>query len=136
MIQVAQMAHPVLQYVQQHNYPAFFHTEIEARRQFFYPPFSRIILLTFRNKSKELVDGAARQLAAYLKPQYGQYMIGPAEPVVNRVRSQYLMELMFKLPKDSALIQQCKQQIQDQIAVLHYDKRFRSVVIIPDVDTQ
>ncbi|RZS75341.1 replication restart helicase PriA [Pseudobacter ginsenosidimutans] len=136
MIQVAQMAHPVLHYVQQHNYPAFFNTEIEARRQFFYPPFSRIILLTFRNKSKELVDGAARQLAEYLKPQYGQYMIGPAEPVVNRIRNQYLMELMFKLPKDSALIQQCKQQIQDQIAVLHYDKRFRSVVIIPDVDTQ
>ncbi|WP_241237892.1 replication restart helicase PriA [Pseudoflavitalea rhizosphaerae] len=136
MIQVAQMAHPVLHYVQQHNYPAFFNTEIEGRRQFFYPPFSRIILLTFRNKSKELVDGAARQLAEYLKPQYGQYMIGPAEPVVNRIRNQYLMELMFKLPKDSALIQQCKQQIQDQIAVLHYDKRFRSVVIIPDVDTQ
>lgn len=136
MIQVAQMAHPVLQYVQQHNYPAFFKTEIEARKQFFYPPFSRIILLTFRNKSKELVDGAARQLTEYLKPQFGQYMIGPAEPVVNRIRNQYLMELMFKLPKDTALIQRCKQQIQDQIAVLHHDKRFRSVVVIPDVDTQ
>lgn len=136
MIQVSQMAHPVLQYVQQHNYLAFFQTEIEARRQFLYPPFSRIILLTFRNKSKELVDGAARQLTEYLKPQFGQYMIGPAEPVVNRIRNQYLMELMFKLPKDTALITRCKQQIQDQIAVLHYDKRFRSVVIIPDVDTQ
>lgn len=136
MIQVAQMAHPVLQYVQQHNYQAFFNTEIEARRMFLYPPFSRIILLTFRNKSKELVDGAARQLTEYLKPQFGQYMIGPAEPVVNRIRNQYLMELMFKLPKDAALISRCKQQIQDQIAVLHYDKRFRSVVIIPDVDTQ
>ncbi|HVK49091.1 MAG TPA: primosomal protein N' [Pseudobacter sp.] len=136
MIQVSQMAHPVLQYVQQHNYLAFFQTEIEARRQFLYPPFSRIILLTFRNKSKELVDGAARQLTEYLKPQFGQYMIGPAEPVVNRIRNQYLMELMFKLPKDTALITRCKQQIQDQIAVLHHDKRFRSVVIIPDVDTQ
>lgn len=136
MIQVSQMSHPVLQYVQQHNYLAFFQTEIEARRQFLYPPFSRIILLTFRNKSKELVDGAARQLTEYLKPQFGQYMIGPAEPVVNRIRNQYLMELMFKLPKDTALISRCKQQIQDQIAVLHYDKRFRSVVIIPDVDTQ
>lgn len=136
MIQVSQMAHPVLQYVQQHNYLAFFQTEIEARRQFLYPPFSRIILLTFRNKSKELVDGAARQLTEFLKPQFGQYMIGPAEPVVNRIRNQYLMELMFKLPKDTALISRCKQQIQDQIAVLHYDKRFRSVVIIPDVDTQ
>ncbi|MGN6418573.1 MAG: replication restart helicase PriA, partial [Pseudobacter sp.] len=136
MIQVSQMAHPVLQYVQQHNYQAFFQTEIEARRMFLYPPFSRIILLTFRNKSKELVDGAARQLTEYLKPQFGQYMIGPAEPVVNRVRNQYLMELMFKLPKDTALISRCKQQIQDQIAVLHHDRRFRSVVIIPDVDTQ
>ena len=61
-------------------------------------------------------------------------MIGPAEPVVNRVRNQFLMELMLKLPKDTHLIQRCKQQVLEQIALLHNDKRFRTVVMIADVD--
>ena len=45
-----------------------------------------------------------------------------------------LMELLFKLPKDRVFLQKCKEAILEQIAVLHNDKRFRSVGIIPDVD--
>ena len=38
------------------------------------------------------------------------------------------------LPKDRVFLQKCKEAILEQIAVLHNDKRFRSVGIIPDVD--
>lgn len=134
MIQVANIKHPVLYWVQHHDYRSFYLQEIEARRQFFYPPFSRSVLLTFRHKIKDVVDAAAHRLTDALKTAFGQYLVGPAEPVVNRVRNQYLMELLIKLPKDSALIQHCKQQILEQIAVLHQDKNFKTVVIIPDVD--
>ena len=61
-------------------------------------------------------------------------MVGPAEPVVNRVRNQFLMELVFKLPKDGSVIAACKSAIQQQVAALHSEKRFKSLVIIPDVD--
>jgi primosomal protein N' (replication factor Y) (superfamily II helicase) len=134
MIQVSNTQHPVLQYVQQHDYDAFFQREIEARQLFFYPPFSRIILITFKHKMKDVVDAAAHAMATALKPRHESYMVGPAEPVVNRVRNQYLMELLIKLPKDAKIINLCKKQIHDTIAVLHNDKRFRSVVILPDVD--
>ncbi len=134
MIQVAQTNHPVLYFVQQHDYRAFFAQELAARKQFFYPPYSRFIQLTFKHKLKDVVDGAAHSMANALKEKFSQYLVGPAEPVVNRVRNQYLMELMIKLPKDAALIQHCKQQVHEQVAVLHQDKKYRSVVIIPDVD--
>jgi primosomal protein N' (replication factor Y) (superfamily II helicase) len=134
MIQVSKTNHPVLQYVQQHDYELFYKNEIEGRKEFFYPPFSRIILITFKHKIKEVAEAAAQGMAAALKPGFEKFLVGPAEPVVNRIRNQYLMELLIKLPKDAKTINLCKKVIHDQVAILHNDKRFRSVVILPDVD--
>jgi primosomal protein N' (replication factor Y) len=80
------------------------------------------------------VNAAARSFAAQLKPQFERYMIGPAQPVVNKVRNMYLAELMLKLPKDTAITQAAKQYIYTSTALLHADKKYRSVVVIPDVD--
>ena len=133
-IQVGNTQHPVLYFVQQHDYGLFYNQEIEGRRQFFYPPFSRLVQLTFKHKQKEVTEAASHIMAEALKPEFGKYLVGPAEPVVNRIRNQFLMELLVKLPKDGELIQRCKKFILDQIATLHNDKRFRSVVVIADVD--
>ncbi len=133
-VQVINMKHPLLSLLQQHDYRGFFDQEIESRRKFFYPPFSRLILLTFKHRNKDTVEAAASAFAGRLQAAYGAYLVGPAEPVVNRIRNQYLMELMLKLPKQNRLLQQCKQFLLEQVAVLHADKQFRNVVVIPDVD--
>ncbi len=134
MVQVNNTKHPLLHYIQEHDYKGFFAKEIEARKGFFYPPFSRLILLTFKHKSKEVTDAAAAYFAELMRKLYGQYLVGPAEPIVNRIRNQYLVELLVKLPKDSELVKTCKKHILNNIALLHADKKFRSVVVIPDVD--
>ena len=134
IIQTTNTNHPVLQYVKEHDYKKMYADEIEKRKQFFYPPFSRMIHFTFRHKFKEVVERASVHLADALKLKYGRYMVGPAEPVINRIRNLYLMEMMIKLPKDTKLINQCKHDILEQIAILHNSKSFRSVVVIPDVD--
>jgi len=134
LIQTSQPTHPVLHYVQQHDYKRMYKEEMEKRKQYFYPPFSRVIHIQFRHKLKGVVEQAALQFAANLKNKYGDYITGPAEPVIGRIRNLYLMELLFKLPKDRVFLQKCKEAILEQIAVLHNDKRFRSVGIIPDVD--
>jgi primosomal protein N' (replication factor Y) len=134
LVQTSNPSHPVLQFVQQHNYKGMFEEELVKRKQFAYPPYTRMILLTFKHKIRESVENAAHQFAAALKNKYGNYIVGPAEPVINRVRNQYLMEMLLKLPRDAKLIAQCKKDVLDQIAILHNEKRFRSVVIVPDVD--
>ncbi|HTI06983.1 MAG TPA: primosomal protein N' [Puia sp.] len=134
LIQVANTGHPVLSYIKTHDYKIFFQHEIAARQQFFYPPYSRIIMVTFRHKDKEVVQSAASFFANNLKQDFGKYLVGPAEPAVGRVRNQYLMELMLKLPKDGHTISFAKHVIQQQTVILHYDRKFRSVVVIPDVD--
>ena len=134
MIQTLQPQHPILQVLQQHDYKKLYATEIESRKQFFYPPFSRLIHLTFKHKLKEVVEKAAYEFANALKNIYGQYLVGPAEPVVGRVRNQYIIELLIKLPRDTKLIARCKEDIFYQVALLHQHKSYRSVTVIADVD--
>jgi primosomal protein N' (replication factor Y) len=104
------------------------------RQQFGYPPFTRIIRVTFRHTAKEVVESAAGFFAITLKKEFPNYLVGPAEPVIGRIRNQYLMELMLKLPKDGQTIAFAKHIIRQQTAILHSDRKFRSVVVIPDVD--
>jgi primosomal protein N' (replication factor Y) len=134
MIQTSNPSHPVLQFVQQHNYKGMYEEELLKRKQFSYPPFTRIIMLTFKHKMKDVAENAAKQFANSLQNKYGNYIVGPAEPVINRIRNQYLMEMLLKLPRDGKLMAQCKKDLLEQVALLHQEKRFRSVVIVPDVD--
>jgi primosomal protein N' (replication factor Y) len=134
LIQVANTAHPVLGYVRAHDYALFYQHEIEMRSVFHYPPYSRVIRVTFRHRDRDIVREAAQFFAGNLKKDFGSYLVGPAEPVVARVRNQYLMELLLKLPKDGHTIAFAKVVIQQQMAIVQNSRQWRSVVILPDVD--
>jgi primosomal protein N' (replication factor Y) (superfamily II helicase) len=134
MIQTATPNHPLLLHVAKHDYKGMYLEEIEKRKQFFYPPFSRIIDIHFRHKDPNAVKDAAGRFSAALQIPYGKYMVGPAEPVVNRVRNMYLMELLLKLPRDAKLIAKCKQDILKQAILLRQQTGFKNLVIVPDVD--
>jgi primosomal protein N' (replication factor Y) (superfamily II helicase) len=134
LIQTINPKHPVLLHVLQHDYVGMYNEEIEKRRQFFYPPFSRIIQVQFRHKERDVVTEAAHVFARSIEVPYGKYLVGPAEPVVNRVRNMFLMELLIKLPRDSQLIGRCKRDILTGCNQLHSEARFKKVIIVPDVD--
>jgi primosomal protein N' (replication factor Y) len=79
------------------------------------------------------VQEAAELLGSSLQKDF-KNLVGPAAPVVNRIRSMYLMEILIKLPKDAAHIQAQKKVINNYVNLLKSEKKFRSVVVIPDVD--
>ena len=136
LIQATNVNHPVLQLVQRHDYKEFYSYEIQNRMQFFYPPYSRIILLILKHPDKERVTAAAQQLANSLKQDLKEYIVGPAPPVVDRIRSQYLMEILIKLPKEWGMGLTYKKVIRNHINLLLAEKPFKSVTIVVDVDKQ
>ncbi len=135
LVQVTNTHHPLLAIIQRHDYKQFFDIEIQYRRQYFYPPFSRIIKLLCKHKDKNIAQQASQFLASKLLGAYDQYLNGPAEPPVNRVRNQFIYELMLKLPRQLTLLQQCKQQLKSFIIDLHHEKTFSRVQVIIDVDS-
>jgi primosomal protein N' (replication factor Y) len=134
IMQTTNPKHPVLQLVQQHDYKQFYNLEIENRKQFFYPPYSRIILLTLKHKDKNTVSEAADRLAGLLKQDLKNYIVGPAAPVVNRIRNQYLMEILIKLPKEPGMSLRYKSAIRNHINLLTGEKAYKSVSVLVDVD--
>jgi len=135
VIQATNVKHPVLQLVQQHDYKMFYHIEIENRKEFFYPPYSRLVLLTLKHKDKTVVENAADKLASLLRQDLSNYIIGPAAPVINRIRNQYLMEILIKLPKEHGMSGTYKNVIRNHINLLASEKNFKSVIVVVDVDT-
>jgi primosomal protein N' (replication factor Y) len=133
LVQVSNIQHPVLQFVKEHDYQQLYAFEITNRKNFFYPPFSRIIQLVFKHKDKHIAEESANLMLKGLQP-FSLYIKGPAEPVISRVKNQYLFELLLKLPKDAVTINQCKRAIQQQAIILQSSKRYRSVTIMIDVD--
>ena len=134
LVQTTNPSHPLLQIVKAHDYRAMYHVEIEKRKQFFYPPFSRLIHVSFRHKMKDIVERAARYFADALSRNYNNFIVGPAEPVINRIRNQYIFELLIKLPRDSKIIHNCKREILQIEALMHQERSFKSVTLIADVD--
>ena len=134
MIQVSNTHHPVLQFVKEHDYKKLFEFELQTRKAYSYPPFYRLIVVTFKHKENYIAEEAANIMMQGLKLNYSKYLHGPAQPVVDRIRNQYLWEIMLKLPKDATLINHCKKEIGQQIAIIHNSKNYRSVTILPDVD--
>ena len=111
-----------------------FDYEMENRKQFFYPPFSRIIHITLKHKNKDVVNEAAIKLGGWLGKDLGNDVIGPSAPVVNRIRNQYLMELLIKVPLDSKKMLHYKKAIRNYFNLLLSETRFKSVTMVADVD--
>ena len=134
LIQVSNIHHPVLKFVQQHDYTQLYAYESDSRKAYHYPPYFRLIMLTFKHREKHIAEEAANIMMQGLKVNFSNSLYGPAQPPVDRVRNQYLWEVMIKLPKDPAAILQCKREIFQQIAIIQSNKTYRGVVIVPDVD--
>ncbi len=134
LIQAVNVKHPILAFVQEHNYESFYNYEIEKRKEFFYPPFSRMVILTLKHKIKEVVDTAAQKLTALLSQDVRDYITGPASPVVGRLRNQYIMEIMIKLPKNAGMSNAYRAVINNHINLLQTEKIFRAVQIVINVD--
>ncbi|MBW7952760.1 MAG: primosomal protein N', partial [Chitinophagaceae bacterium] len=134
LIQVSNILHPVLNFVQEHSYKNFYNYELNARKLYQYPPYFRLIKITFKHKESYIAEQAAHIMIKGLQGNLKLYLHGPAQPVVDRIRNMYLWEILIKLPKDTTLIQHAKMAIQQQIAIIHNTKNLRSVIILPDVD--
>ncbi len=134
IVQTSDPSHPVLQWVEQHDYISFYESEQKKRAEFGYPPHVRLIRILFRHKQADLTALAAQEWVTCMGSAWRSYLVGPAEPVVARVRDQYRMEVWLRLPRRSAQWKLAKQQILQAVYRLHQIKSFARVDVVIDVD--
>ena len=134
IIQVSQLQHPIIQLVQQHNYTGFYDFEIQNRKQFSYPPFSRLMNILFKHKENNIAEEAANHFLHSLTPTIQRTVLGPAQPLINRVRNKYIWELCVKIATQSGQLQIAKQQLLHYIRLIEVHPKYKTVQIIVDID--
>lgn len=133
IIQTYQPQHPVILNVITHDYVRFYEEQMPIRRQFNYPPYSRLILIRLKDVNSVKLNKAADALAKMFRPVFKENLLGPEYPIVSRVKNQYIKQMMIKINKDFNS-NKVKDFIRDTVENFKHETEFKSVKIQIDVD--
>ena len=103
IIQTYTPDHPVLRFVSQHSYLDFYNHEIEERKTYLYPPFTRIIYIYLKHADATVLQHFSNAYAQLLASQLGNRVSGPDQPRVTRVKSLYIQKIMIKVETAASL---------------------------------
>ena len=134
IVQLSQTNHPVVGFVKEHDYVAFYDFEMNNRKHFAYPPFSRLMSILFKHKENHIAEEAANHFLKSLDASIQKTVMGPAQPIINRIRNKYIWELCVKITKQPQQLQIAKKQLLHFIQLIAVHPRYKSVQIIIDID--
>lgn len=135
VIQTSNPYHAVIRGVIENDYQGLFKNEILERRNFHYPPFYRLVLLTVKHTDAGKLNQAADVLAAELRKSFGNFVLGPEYPMVSRVRNEFIKNIMVKIRRDAQLTSN-KEQMNKILEKFKRMPDFKMVKLLVNVDPQ
>ncbi|MBR2051134.1 MAG: primosomal protein N' [Bacteroidales bacterium] len=133
IIQTYQPYHPVILNVMSHDYVKFYEEQMPIRRQFNYPPYSRLVMIKLKDVDNIKLNKAASELAKIFRYVFKENLLGPEYPIVSRVKNQYIKQMIIKISKELNS-NKVKDYIKNTIEDFKHNNEFKSVKIQIDVD--
>ncbi len=133
IIQTSQPELPIYHFIVENNYEGFFRMQLAERKIFKYPPFYRLISIELKDKNEQRADAASLYFADMLRRSLKESVLGPNKPVISRIRSHYIREILLK-PENklsTKFVRECIRQTEQR---LREQPEFRYVVLNYDVD--
>lgn len=134
VIQTADPAHPVIQNVLTNDYKRMYEHELLNRKQFGYPPFTRMVEVTFEHKKVQTVEQAALYVINETRKYRQGIILGPAPPFVSKINNYYIREAMIKSSKEHKDLTPAKNALREVMDKLKALPDLRSTDISIDVD--
>lgn len=132
-IQTYQPEHPIIQFVQNNDYQSLLNTQMTERKQFWYPPFSRLIKVTVKHRDKNIAIDAAKQLATGFHKIEHIVVLGPEFPPIARIQLLYAQDILMKIPRQLN-IAEIKKQIRVFMDDVTSKEEFKSTSFTINVD--
>lgn len=133
VVQTTHPTHPVLRVIQGTDYLSFYQQFISHRKTFGYPPIVRMIHLTLRSASKELVYETSFFLKKIIDQTEQDYeILGPSWHHTMRLGGRYIRTLVLKARP--ATIGQMKRSLAQAIDECMKHPAYKKVKISIDVD--
>lgn len=133
IVQTGDPDHWVIQKVMEHDFIGFYESEIMERKNYFYPPYYKIIEITLKHRDENKLNLAANDLASRMKSLFKERVLGPEYPVVRRIQNMYLKRITLKIER-SANDKKVKVRLQEMIDSFYASPANKSVRVIVNVD--
>lgn len=103
VIQTYTPSHPLFGFLVSHDYVGFYNHEIEERRLYNYPPFTRIINIYLKHREQGRLHVLAGAYGRRLRELFGNRVFGPEEPHVARIKQMHIMRIMIKIETEASM---------------------------------
>ena len=134
LIQCNEPHHPLLQQVIAHDYEAMAEMQLADRKKYFYPPFSRLIMIYMKGRYEDRLDALAARYASVLRKAFGERVLGPEAPGIARIKNMFIRQIMLKIEREAST-QMVRQYLNSiQITMMNDDHEFSKIVFYYDVD--
>lgn len=133
LIQTYQPHHVIIQKVIEGNYDQMLKQQLKDRKEYHYPPYTRLIRIVVNHSDMETVKKASQWIAnVLLQSEYVQ-TLGPVFPSIARLRNRYRMQILVKISSDQSR-DRVKQIIKKTLDGFESISIFRSCKVNLDVD--
>lgn len=135
VIQTTDVQHPLLRKIRNADYLGFYQTEILERERYGYPPFYRLVKITFKHKELATTElGAARYASMIVNELGRKRVLGPQEPFISRIRNLYLREVFVKVEKKRLNFEHVKKFLFTKKNELLQEAGLKGLRVVFDVD--
>lgn len=133
MIQTYTPQHPIIQYVCRNDYAGMYTEQIKEREVFQYPPFFKLIKITLKHRDYDKLKQGSMWLYQLAKQHLTLPVLGPEEPVISRIRNEYLRVILIKIPAQSSLLG-TKKTVQKMLDSFERVGQFKAIKVALNVD--
>lgn len=133
-IQTYDPSHPLFEYLKGHDYKGYYASEMEERKRFVYPPFSKLIYVYIKHREDNAVTEISVKYSNLLRQVFGSRVLGPEAPVVSRIQQFYIRQIVLKMENEVSMMKVKKILRQLYENMVNADSRMKSVILYYDVD--
>jgi primosomal protein N' (replication factor Y) len=133
IIQTGQPDQWIIQKVIENDYRGMYLQELLERRNFSYPPYTKLIQITLKHKDPAQLEGSSSELALALRQVFSTRVIGPEYPLVRRIQNLYIKNIRIKIERFYSQ-KQTKEKIKEILNSFYANPMNKSVRVIIDVD--
>ncbi|MCK4746259.1 MAG: primosomal protein N', partial [Bacteroidales bacterium] len=133
IIQTMDPDHPVIRYIVNDDFEGLYKEQMEERQVFGYPPFRRMIRISFRHRIPSILDGATDLVGNELKRIFSTRVFGPQYPPVRKVQNHFIKQIILKIEREASY-ERARELLKEVLAYISANEVYRSIRISIDVD--
>ena len=133
IVQTYNPNHNVMIKIKNNDFKGLFNDQLNERHTFNYPPYTRIIKITLKNKNLNNLKSSAKWISKSLKSYFKNKVYGPEFPLIPRLQNHYINNFQIKIPVDVNL-RESKLVIEKISSTFDSIPQFRSTKFLIDVD--